>query len=336
MDHDSQAAPAARRRRPAAIQGAFLMLAACVAFGCMGITVRHLTQNLPPFEVVFFRNALSLAWMMPILAHQGFAVLRTAHFGLYAWRSAIALATMLCWFTALKSLPLAEATALSFTQPLFATVLAVIMLHEIVRRRRWTATIIGFIGAMIILRPGVAEVSFAHVLLLTSSLIGALNAITVKQLTRTEHPNAIVTYMTLLITPFSLAIALPGWESVPLSLWPWLAAMGFFGMLGHQLSTRAFGLIDASLVSAFDFMRLPFSALLAWIIFAEVPDRWTWIGGAIIAGASIYIARREAQLARAASLEPPATTATGTDAGATRVPHARPRPPAAEKRADDG
>ena len=334
MPADRPAAPPPSRRLTPPVRGALLMLAACASFGCMGVTVRHLAQNMPPFEVVFFRNALSFAWMLPVLAHQGFAVLRTAHIGLYAWRSAIALATMLCWFTALASLPLAEATALSFTQPLFATVLAVVMLHEIVRARRWTATVIGFIGAMLILRPGVADVTWAHILLLASTLIGALNAVTVKQLTRTEHPNAIVAYMTLLIMPFSLALALPVWETPTLALWPWLIAMGFFAMLGHQLNTRAFRLIDASLVSAFDFMRLPFSACLAWLLFAEVPDRWTWIGGAIIAGSSIYIARREAKLAREAALAPPATPAAATDVGPTRVPSGRPRPER-DRAADD-
>ncbi len=186
------------------LKGVMWMLFACVAFSGMGLSVRYLSRFLPSQELIFFRNALSLIWMFPWIVRNGFTVLRTAHFRMYLGRSALAFASMLCWFTALATLPLAEAVALGFTAPLFSTVLAVLILGEVVRMRRWTATIIGFLGAMVILRPGIEEVTFAHLLVLAASATGAITSVVVKQLTRTEHPNTIVTYMTLLTTPFAL------------------------------------------------------------------------------------------------------------------------------------
>ncbi len=280
------------------VRGVLWILFACLAFSGMGVAVRYLTRFLPPQELIFFRNALSLIWMLPWIARTGFTALRTTHFRMYLGRSALAFVSMLCWFTALVTLPLAEAIALGFTAPLFSTVLAVLILGEVVRMRRWTATIIGFLGAMVILRPGIEEVTFAHLLVLASSLTGAITSVVVKQLTRTEHPNTIVTYMTLLTTPFALLIALPVWQWPEPMTWFWLLVLGLLATLGHQASTRAFMYLDASLVATLDFIRLPTAALLAWIAFTETPDLWTWIGGAIIAASSVYIARREAQLAR--------------------------------------
>jgi drug/metabolite transporter (DMT)-like permease len=280
------------------LRGTIWMLVACIGFAGMGALIRYLTRYLPPQELIFFRNALALAWMMPWVARVGFAALRTTHFRMYAGRSALAFLSMLCWFTALVTLPLAEAIALGFTQPLFATVLAVLILGETVRARRWTATIIGFIGAMVILRPGIEAVTFAHLLVLVSSATGAITSVVVKQLTRTEDPNTIVTYMTLLTTPFALLIAVPVWQWPDLTTWGLLLLLGFLATVGHQASTRAFRFLDASLAASLDFIRLPIAALIAWVAFSESPDIWTWIGGAIIGGASIYIAHREAQLAR--------------------------------------
>lgn len=291
---------------PATLRGAAWMLMACVAFAGMGATARYLTRVLPPQELIFFRNAIALAWMLPWIARVGLAGLQTAHFRVYVGRSILAFLSMLCWFTALAALPLAEATALGFTQPLFATVLAVLLLGEVVRLRRWTATVVGFLGAMVILRPGVDEVTFAHVLVLLASATGAVTTVVVKRLTRTEDPNTIVTYMTLLATPLALLVALPVWTWPDGPTWFWLVVLGLLGTIGHQGSTRAFKLLDASLAASLDFIRLPMAAMIAWVAFAEVPDIWTWIGGAIIGGASIYIARREAQLARERTAPAPA------------------------------
>ena len=226
-----------------------------------------------------------------------FAALRTDHHRYYLGRSFLGFLSMLTWFTALAMMPLAEATALSFTSPLFATIFAVVLLHEVVRRRRWTATVIGFIGAMIILRPGMSDLGIAHALVLGSSALAGVNAILVKQLTRSESANAIVTYMTLYILPMSLVPALFVWVMPPLHTVPLIVGLGLLATFGHQAMTRAFVATDTSIVMSFDYARLPFVALIAWFVFGEVPDIWTWVGAAVIVGASTYIAHREAAAA---------------------------------------
>jgi drug/metabolite transporter (DMT)-like permease len=275
------------------------MTSACLAFAAMNVIIRQLSIDLHPFQVVFFRNLAGLAFMLPWLLRVGTSALRTDHHRYYLGRSFIGFLSMLLWFTALAMMPLAEATALSFTSPLFATIFAVILLHEVVRARRWTATIIGFLGAMIILRPGLQELGLPHLLVIVSSAFAGINASLVKQLTRTESANAIVTYMTLYILPMSLIPALFVWVMPPWHTVLWIVVLGAVATVGHQAMTRAFAATDASIVMSFDFGRLPFVALIAWLAFGEVPDVWTWVGAAVIVGSSAYIAHREAKASRA-------------------------------------
>jgi drug/metabolite transporter (DMT)-like permease len=283
---------------PGPIRGGLWMTFAGFCFAGMNVLIRQLSQDMHPFEVVFFRNLGGLAFMLPWLCRTGVSGLRTAHTRTYLGRSFLGFLSMLLWFSALAMMPLAEATALSFTSPLFATIFAVILLHEIVRARRWTATAIGFVGAMIILRPGMSELGLAHILVLASSALAGVNAILVKQLTRSESANAIVTYMTLYIVPMSLVPALFVWTTPPPHTWPLIFLLGLLATIGHQAMTRAFVATETSIVMSFDYARLPFVALIALFAFGELPDLWTWVGAAVIVGASAYIAHREATVSR--------------------------------------
>ena len=303
-DSPPPSAPKTRSRLPGPLRGGLWMTGACVCFASMNAIIRHLSADLPPFEIVFFRNLMGLAFMLPWLLRAGPTALRTANQKLYVGRALIGLASMLLWFSALALMPLAEATALSFTAPLFATICAVAVLGETVRLRRWTATIVGFVGAMIVLRPGFQAIGLPELLVLASAATAGLSAITVKQLTRSEPPNAIVTYMTLYIMPPSLVFALFVWVTPPWATIPWLAVLGLFATLGHQAMTRAFAATDTSLVMSFDFARLPFVAVIAWFAFGETPDIWTWVGAAVIVAATVYVAHRESRLARAPQTRP--------------------------------
>lgn len=282
-----------------AVKGALLMTLAAAGFAAMNVTIRAMNQELHPFQTAFLRCAAGCAFMLPWLARTGFSGLRTASHRLYFSRALVGYASMLCWFTALAALPVAEATALSFTSPLFATAAAALLLGEVVRRRRWFATIVGFCGAMVVLRPGFDAVSFAHLLVLASAALGGWNSITVKQLTRTDNPNAIILYMTLYLVPMSAIPASFVWQWPSTHAWLLACLLGLFATLAHQSFTRALAACEASYVLPFDFTRLPTVALLAYLVFGEVPDLWTWVGGAIIVGATVYIARREAQIAAA-------------------------------------
>jgi drug/metabolite transporter (DMT)-like permease len=280
------------------------MIASGAAFAVMMAMVRLLSADLHPFVSAFFRNALGLVFLLPWVARAGFATLRTGRFVIHGLRAAFGLGAMLCLFSALSQMPLAEVTALSFTAPLFATIGAALVLRERVRLRRWTATLFGFVGALIVLRPGVAAIDPAAPIALTAAAFIAAAMLSVKSLSRTEHPNAIVFMMGVLMAPASLIPALfvwtpPGWHHVP-----GLLLMGLSATIGQVLLTRAFAAAEASAVMPYGFAQIIFVSLLGYLLFGERPDVWTWVGGAVIVGASVYIARREAQLSRPRAAAP--------------------------------
>ena len=280
------------------LQAIFWMLGSGLFFSSLNAAIRYLTASLHPFEIAFFRNLFGLAFMLPWLFRSGMAGLKTGRLKLYVWRTAIGLSSMLLSFSALALLPLSLAVALSFTAPLFVTMGAALFLGETVRIRRWTATLLGFAGILVIVRPGAAPLNIGMLLMIASAALNAATTLIVKRLSGTESANAIVTYMVLLMTPMSLAPALFVWQAPPVSLWLLLVGLGLAGTLGHLCYVRALRLAEASAVLPFDYGRMIFSALIGYYAFSEIPDRWTWIGSAIIAGSAIYIARRESQLAK--------------------------------------
>jgi drug/metabolite transporter (DMT)-like permease len=285
------------RAIPAPVQGALIMTAAAFCFSVMNVFVRLATEEMAALEVAFFRNFFALLFMLPWLARAGLGALHTKRIKLHLLRALFALMTMITWFSALALLPLGEAVALNFTVPLFATAGAALVLGEMVRARRWTATVVGFLGTLIILRPGFAELTPAMALPILAAVSMACASLTVKSLSRTERASTTVLYMTLFLTPLSLIPALFVWQWPDLETLGYLIGLGGTGTLAHLLMTIAFGKADASAVVPFDYARLPFVAVIAFFLFGEVPDRWTWIGAAVIAASAIYIARREAKVA---------------------------------------
>ncbi|HEY4636537.1 MAG TPA: DMT family transporter [Rhodospirillales bacterium] len=296
---------AIRRRLVAPVEGALWMVFAAAAFAGMAGVVRHVSGDLHPFEIVFFRNLFGLVFMLPWLAKSGLGVLKTRRLGLYTVRAVLNVIAMLAAFSALAMMPIADAMALSFTAPLFGTILAALVLAEGVRLRRWAATGVGFLGAMLILRPGFGEMNPAALLALVGAAAVAATGTVIKMLSGTEPVNAIVAYMVIFLTPMSLVPALYVWTAPDLESLLWLAILGGLGTLAHIGVTRAFKAADASLVLPFDFVRLPFAALIGYAAFDERPDAWTWTAAAVIAGATLYVARSEAKAAAAATSERP-------------------------------
>ena len=286
------------RAVPAPVQGALYMAAASFGFSVMNVAIRSAAEELDPLQITFFRNFFALLFMLPWLWQVGAAGLKTAHPGLHLWRAVIGLAAMCLWFYSIALLPLAEAVALNFTVPMFATLGAAIFLGEIVRARRWTATMFGFLGVLIILRPGFTELTPAMALPVIAAAFMAISVIIVKRLSGYDRPGTIVFLMNLLLTPLSLVPALfvwrwPSWEVLGL-----MALVGFVATVSHIAITRAYTKADASAVLPLDYARLPFIAGLAFLFFGEVPGLWTWVGAGVIAASAIYIARREARVAR--------------------------------------
>lgn len=281
-----------------AARATLLMIASTVCFAGMALTIRFAAHELHAFEIAFFRNFFGLAFALPLLLRTGTQVLRTKRMSLYLLRCVIGLSAMLTGFWSLVHMPLAEAIALSYTTPLFVTIGAVLVLGEVVRIRRWTAVFVGFLGALVILRPGIEQLSFPAMVALASAALSASAAISIKFLSRTESPDAIVIYMVLIMTPLSLIPAIPVWIWPHGATWAWLAATGFLGTAGHVMLTRAYQLGDVSALQPINFLQLPIVASLAWWLFNERVDQWTYLGAAIIFSSTLYIAHREAVLAR--------------------------------------
>jgi len=275
------------------IRGITLMFVSTFFFAAMHAVIRHLTEHLHPFEVAFFRNFFGLIFVIPWFIRFGLQPLRTNHLRLHIYRSLVNVVAMFSFFYALSITPLAEVTALGFAAPIFATVLAALFLGEAIRLRRWTAVIVGFLGTLIILRPGFSDIGLGQLLVLNSTIFWAVALLLIKTIGRHDSSITIITYMSLLQLPLSLIPALFVWTWPSPDLWFWLLMIGLLGGSAQWLMTESLRVADTSVVMPLDFCKLPWTALLAYLAFAEVPDIFTWIGGAVIFASAFYIALRE-------------------------------------------
>lgn len=286
----------------AALRGGLWMVAAAASFTLMTTLIREVAGGgIHPFEIGFFRTVVNLLLMIPFIVRTRGAPLRTNNHRIYAFRGLCGFTFLLTYFTGAALIPVAQSQALVFTSPLWATLLAIAFLGERVRMRRMLALAAGFAGALIILRPGLVEFSLGALLVLVGAGANATSNMIMKYTTRSDHPDTAVVYLMLYVTPMILIPALFVWT------WPTpgqialLVGVGFFATLNQRFLARAFASADATAVLPFDFARLPFGAVIGYIAFAELPDIWVWVGGALIFIASVYIAHREARAARRGS-----------------------------------
>ena len=281
-----------------ALRGGLYMIGAAASFTIMTALIRVIAQEIHPFEIGFFRTITNLILMIPFVLRTGPTVFQTENHKVYALRGLIGVAFVMSYFSGAAMIPVSDSQALIFTSPLFAAALVVVFLGEKIRGRRMFALGIGFVGAMIILRPGFDAINLGAVLVLIGAMTnGASNAL-VKYTTRKDHPDTAVLFLMLYVTPL---IALPTvfvWVTPSWEQLGFLLAIGFFATLNQRFLSRAFAAADATAVLPYDFSRLPFAALIGWFVFSELPDFWVWVGGAIIFAASIYIAHRESLASR--------------------------------------
>lgn len=274
------------------------MLAATAVLTCMHATVRHVGDGMHPFEITFFRNLFGLVAILPLAMRAGFASMKSRQPGLQVLRSLFGLVAMLTWFYALSVVPIAQATALSFTSVIFGSIGAALVLGERMRLRRWSAVVAGFVGALVILRPGVGDVDPAALMVVLSSTCWAAAMLTVKRLSTTDSVVCIVTWNSVLLTLLSLPVAIPVWTTPSTEQLLWLGLIGVLATLGHLAMTSAFKVSAATVVFPVDYTRLVWASLIGYLAFSEVPDVWTWVGGTIIFASTTYIAYREAALRR--------------------------------------
>ncbi|MDA1326183.1 MAG: DMT family transporter [Proteobacteria bacterium] len=280
-------------------RGALWMVLAGFSFTAMLVCVRTLDGRYPSVEVVFFRALAGLVFILPPLLKHGLVGLHTKRFPMHVSRASFSLFAMVAYYYGVAFVPLADATTYSFIIPLFVTLGAVLFLREKVDARRWAATITGFVGVVVVLRPGYAAITVPVLVMLLSILFYAGAWISMKFLTRTESASVIVFYQNIMIVPLALIPTLfigtvPTLEDLAI-----LIAVGLTGSYAHYCQARSFGEADASAVMPFDFLRLPFSVLCAWWLFAESTHWWSWAGAMIIFSATYYSTWYETRLARA-------------------------------------
>ncbi len=280
------------------VAGIVWMTISMALFAGLAVFARAaMNAGLHPFEVVFLRNLCATLMLSPLLFWRGAALFRSSQLSLYGLRVLVSLLSMLAWFYALALIPIGEVTAIGFLAPVFGTLGAIFLLGEKVRLRRWTAIMVGFLGAMIIIRPGMSPLGLGQACAVFNAMSIGIVAIMIKQLTAVDDPDKIVFLTNLMLTPLSLVPALFVWT------WPTLEALlpvlglGLTAVLGHVALVRGYAATDASLAMTFEFSRLPFSVAIAYLAFGETIDAWTWVGAAIIFASAVYITRREAKLA---------------------------------------
>ena len=288
---------------PGPTRGISWMIFATFFYAGTYATVRHLSSEFDTFQIVFFRSALGVLFMLPWLIGAGISVLRTDRIGLYAARTGMNYIGMVMLMWSLAHLELQNVTGLMFTSPLFTVLFVATILGEKVGIRRWSALIIGFLGALIIIRPGIIEIGLTSLAVVATSALYALVNTTTKSLSTTDDSNKIVFYVFLLMMLVGLGPTIYTWKPIILDHVPWIIALGIFSSLATQGVTRALAVADASIVMPFNFLKLPFATCLGLVFFTEIPDFWTGVGAAVIFASTYYIARREAALRAKAKQE---------------------------------
>ena len=280
-----------------ALQGILWMIASTASFSAMIIAVRFLSDTIPPFEQVFLRSVIGLLITVPTV----FGVMRQASRtlrpdrlgGLYMSRGLCTFTGVSAWFFAIAAMPLAEAVALHFTLPVFGLILSALILREKVTPHRWMTVVIGFIGVLIILRPGVAVLNYMALAVFLSALGYAGGDICTKMLSRTQPSRLIVLNLNIWLIVFAAVPTAANWHTPALSDLPMVLVMGITAWAAHMCLAQAMKCADASVVIPFEFVRLPITAFSAYVFFTEVPGIWAIVGAGVIFFGTWRLATRE-------------------------------------------
>jgi len=279
------------------VRGALWMAAASLMVAFSAACVRELSGSYSVFQLVFLRSVVGTTlltpWMLRMARH---GTLMTTRLPLYTLRTAMSYSGMVCVFYGLANMPIGEVYALLFLVPLITIVLAVLILGERAGVHAWIACGVGFAGALVILRPGIIPITVAAGAVLYTAVTYAGTNICIKALARTDSPVHITIYGHVVALPFALIPALIVWKNPAWADLPYILALGTFQLLSGLFHARSVSAADARVVQPFNFLRLPFSVVVAWFLFAELPSHWTWLGAALIFASSNYVLYRESRL----------------------------------------
>ena len=273
-------------------RGSIWLLAGGLFATVMVTGFKFVGQRLPVLEILFFRQMFVFVLLTPVLARGFPGAFRTKRLKLHVSRSVISIAAMTSGFTAIVHLPLAEATAISFSRAMFVTLLAIFVLKEVVGIRRWGATILGFIGVLVIVRPSTDGVNEFAMLALFSAGLVACNLIMTKSLSATERPTTIMAYQAGILT---LAYAAPAWWLWIEPTWTEMALIVGIALMMSMVQycmIRGYKEAEASAAQPLEYVRIIYAAGIGFVVFAEVPTVWTWAGAALIIASSLYTMHR--------------------------------------------
>jgi drug/metabolite transporter (DMT)-like permease len=261
----------------------------------MHSAVKYLSKEVHIFEIAFFRCALVIFVLAPIIIQQGKTIFKTKQPKMQFLRIITNSVAMLCFFYGISTTPLAQLTTLGFTVPIFATILAVIFMKEKIRLRRTTALIIGFIGTIVVMRPDIS-IELGALLIIFSSFLWSICLIFIKKLTQTDSAVTISLYFGIGMIPATFILAFPVMEAIDMRQFTILVFIAITGTLAQTIMNTALKKGELALLLPFDFLRLIWSVLIGYVLFAEEPTFTLWIGGFLIIGSTTYIAWREAKL----------------------------------------
>jgi drug/metabolite transporter (DMT)-like permease len=274
------------------------ILIATACFAGMNAMIRGLSHTVSPVEIAFFRSLFGFCIMAPFVWWYGRGTIHTHRFRLHATRGVVHALSMIIFFVGLSLTPLSATSALEFAAPLMATTIAIFFLGEVVRARRIVALAVGYVGVLVVVRPGLVEISAGQMLILISVAMWACCQLMIRELSKTESAFTQGFYMVSFFTPITFVAALPFWT------WPdWatlviLFVLATIATTGTWLYGEAFRRAEMSAILPLESTKLLWATMFGWVFFAEVPDPITLLGGAVIFAAAAYITVRETQLGR--------------------------------------
>ncbi|RWA97651.1 MAG: DMT family transporter [Mesorhizobium sp.] len=267
---------------PSIPKAAFWMALSIASFLTMSVAGRATTAELNVFQVLELRSVIGLFILLPlVMMSGGFAAMRSKRPTAHIARNVVHFVGQAAWLYALTLIPLAVLISIEFTTPIWTAILAVGFLGERLSRPRLAAIVLGLIGVLIIVRPGVGSVDPGHVVVLGAAVCFGISVVLVKSLTRTDSVVSIIFWMLVIQSVLGLVPALYEWRNPPLELWPWILLIAFTGMSSHFCMARALAYADATVISPMDFLRVPLSALIGWLLYQEQIDAFT-AGGALL------------------------------------------------------
>lgn len=273
-----------------ALIGVSLMIVTATLGAVDAVIVRHVSPDVHPFIIGFTRALFGLLVVLPWIFARP-AVLISHYRFRHLLRAVLKLASLIAYFVAFASAPLAAVTAIAFTAPIFVTIGAWAFLAELPRTMRVAGVVLGFGGVLLVLRPAEGGVPTRLIFALIGALLTAIIQLILKPMSAKDSTETLVSWNLILTVPIAAIPAAFVWQTPTASEWAYLALQGVLGAVAMGCTTRAFALADASLLAPIDFLRLPFVAALAFVIFGQTVPLTTWVGGAVIFAATLLTAR---------------------------------------------